>query len=148
MKLNQFAKQLLTARRWVVMALLCLSVTAFAWQGAFFSDVTAMASPSTLIAAANLGDKVQQKAGKDAERTKGFVQDTTDRVKKTAQKNANKVDRATDSDTNFIGRKAKKDQARIENKANKDSARTKKAIDNTKNVVKRTVDNVKDTLGG
>jgi pyruvate formate-lyase activating enzyme-like uncharacterized protein len=146
---NYFTKQLLTAKRWVATALLCLSVSVFAVQGIFFSDMTAMASPSTnLIAAADLGDKVQQKVSKDTGRAKDFVQETTDKVKKTAKKNASKVDQATDDGTNFIGRKAKKDQGRIEEKANKDSARTQKAIDDTKNVVKRTVDNIKDTFGG
>jgi geranylgeranyl pyrophosphate synthase len=151
MKLNHFPKQLLIAKRWVATSLLCLFVTIFAWQGVFFANATAnataIASPSTnLVAAADLGDKVQQKAGKDAERAKDFVQDTKDRVQKTAKKNATKVDQATDEDTNFIGRKARKDQGRIEAKAEKDSARTQKAIDKTENVVKRTVDNIKDAF--
>jgi hypothetical protein len=149
MNLNHFAKQRLVAKRWVATALLCLSVTIFAWQGVFVADSTAIASPSqTLIAAADVGDKVQEKAGRDASRAKDFVQDTTDRVKKTAKKNADKVDKATENDTNFIARKAKNDQARIEDKADKDSGRTQKAIDDTKNVVERTVDKVKDAFGG
>ncbi len=149
MNLNLFAKQRLTVGRWVATALLCLSVTVFAWQGVFVADSIAIASPSKpLIAAADAGDKIQEKVGKDTARAKDFVQDTTDRLKKTAKKNADKVDKATDENTNFIGRKAKKDQARIEEKADKDSVRTQKAIDDTKNVVERTVDKVKDALGG
>jgi hypothetical protein len=145
---NQFARQLSTIKYWVVTAVLFLSVTVLIWQGSFFDNIAAMASPSeNLVAAMDLGDTIQNKLGRDTERAKDFVEETTERLKKTAKTNANKVDRVTDKETNFVGRKAKKDQARIEDKAEKDSSRTKKAIDDTKNVVERTVDSVKDALG-
>ncbi len=147
MKLNYFAKQLPVLGRLLTAAILCVSAIAFVWQGSFFTDTAALASPNAhLIAAADAGSEVQGKAGKDAGRTKGFVRDTTDKLKKTAKTNAAKVDRATDNDS-AIARKAKKDAARIERKADKDSARTQNAIDKTKNAVESAVDNIKDAFG-
>ncbi len=144
MKLNYFTKRFSTVGRWMAATVLCVSAMAFVWQGAFFSTNTAaMASPIVnSIAAADAGDGVQQKASKDAGRTKNFIRDTEEKVKETAKKNAAKVDRASD-DGSFVERKAKKDAARIEKRAEEDSARTQKAVDNTKNAVERTVDNIK-----
>lgn len=147
MKLNYFAKRRSVVGRWLTTALLCVSAIAFVWQGAFFSNTSAMAvSTTNLLATADAGSEIQGKASKDAGRAKGFVRDTTDKLKQTAKTNAAKVDRATD-DGSAIGRKAKKDAARIERKAEKDSARTQTAIDKTKNAVERTVDSIKDAFG-
>jgi hypothetical protein len=149
MNFHPFAKQRLSIRRRIASVLLCLTIAVLTWQGIFVSDLSALASPAAnWVAAADLGDKIQEKVGKDTRRAKDFVQDTQDRVKKTAQSNANKVERATDDETDFIGRKAKKDQGRIEAKADNDSARTQKAINRTEKAVKRTVENIKDSLGG
>jgi hypothetical protein len=147
MKLNYLTKRLSTARRWMATTLLCLSAIAFMWQGAFFSNTSAMASPAlNSIAAADLGDKIQDKASTDAGRAKNFIRDTEDKVKETAKTNAAKVDRATDGGS-VAERKAKKDAATIDKRATEDSARTQKAVDNTKNAVERTVDNIKDAFG-
>ncbi|MEG4940083.1 hypothetical protein [Microcoleus sp. F4-D5] len=143
MKLNCFTKRLSTLGRWMAATVLCVSAMAFVWQGAFFSKTAAMASPIVnSIAAADVGDEIQQKASKDAGRTKNFIRDTEEKVKETAKKNAAKVDRASD-DGSFVERKAKKDAARIEKRAEEDSARTQKAVDNTKNAVERTVYSIK-----
>jgi hypothetical protein len=148
MKLNYFTKWLSIARRSIATTLLCLSAIAFIWQGSFFSNATAMASPSTdLIAAADFGDRVQEKTSKDAGRAKNFVQDTADKVKRTANRNADRVDQAKDDNGSFVERKAKRDKARIEKRADQDAARTQKAVDKTKNVVERTVDNIKGAFG-
>jgi hypothetical protein len=144
MKLNYFVKQLSTLGRWLATALFCVSAIAFVWQGAFFANTAAMASPTTNLIA-DAGAKVQGKASEDAGRTKGFVKDTTGKLKETARKNAAKVDNATDVGSP-IGRKAKKDAARIEKRANEDSARTQNAIDKTKNAVEKTVDGIKDAF--
>ncbi len=145
MKLNYFVKRLSIVGRWLATALFCLSAIAFTWQGAF-SNTSAMAAPATnLIAAADVGDKAQEKASKDAGRTKSFVRETKENLKKTAKTNAAKVDRATDAGSP-IGRKAKKDAATIERRAEKDSARTQTAIDKTKNAVERTVEGIKDAF--
>ena len=147
MKLNFFAKPLSVLGRWLTTALLCVSAIAFAWQGAFLSNTTAMAAPATnLIAAADAGSELQGKVSKDAGSTKGFVRDTTDKLKKTAKTNAAKVDRATDNDS-AIARKAKNDAARIERRADNDSAQTQKAINKTKNAVESAVDGIKDAFG-
>jgi ApbE superfamily uncharacterized protein (UPF0280 family) len=58
------------------------SANAFVWQGAFFSNTSAMADPTaTLIASSDAGDRSQQKASRDAGRTKNFIEDTADKVK-------------------------------------------------------------------
>ncbi|MEH2146160.1 hypothetical protein [Nostoc sp.] len=148
MKLNYFTKQLSTVKRWMATTLFCMLAIAFVWQGAFFSNTSAMADPAgTLIASADAGDQVKDKTSKDAGRAKNFIQDTTDKVKEAAKSNASKVDQATDDNGSFVERKAKKDAATIQKRANEDSARTQKAVDNTKNVVERTVDSIKDALG-
>jgi hypothetical protein len=154
MKSNYVTKQLSTVKRWMATTLFCIlamatptpSANAFVWQGAFFSNTSAMADPAaTLIASADAGDSAQDKATRDAGRTKNFIDDTADKVKQAAKSNANKVDQATDNGS-FIERKAKKDAATIQKRASEDAARTKEAIDNTKNVVERTVDNIKDAF--
>ncbi|MBM0742974.1 hypothetical protein JOY44_15400 [Phormidium sp. CLA17] len=147
MQLNLLTKQLSSAARWITTTVLCVSAIAFIWQGAFSSNMTAMANPNTsLIAAMDAGDKVQEKASKDAGRAKGFIEDTKDKVKQTAKNNAAKVDRATDANDNVFERKAKKDASFIEKRAEEDADRTQKAVDNTKNAVERTVDSIKDAF--
>jgi hypothetical protein len=146
MTLNLFAKQLSNAGRWLTTTLLCVSAIAFIWQGAFSSNMTAMANPAAnLIASRDAGDQIQNKAGKDANSAKGFIEDTKNKVEQTAKNNAAKVDNATDDD-NFLARKAKKDAGRIEKRAEEDADRTQKAVDNTKNAVERTVDSIKDAF--
>ncbi|MEG4233000.1 hypothetical protein QUA40_12950 [Microcoleus sp. Pol11C3] len=143
MKLNYFTKRLSTLGRSIAATMLCVSAMAFVWSGAFFSNTAAMASPAVnLIAASDAGDGVQEKASKDAGRTKNFIRDTEDKVKKTAKTNAAKVDRASE-DGSVVERKAKKDAATIEKRASEDSARTQKAVDNTKNAVESAVDSIK-----
>lgn len=147
MKLNSFMQQLSAAKRWIATTLFCVFAVTLIWQGAFFSDTAAMASPTAnLIAASDAGDRVQQKTSEDAGRAKNFIQDAKDQVKRTANNNADRVEQATDSDDNFIERKAKRDRDRIEKRADEDAARTQKAVDNTKNAVERTVDNIKDAF--
>ncbi len=147
MKLNYFTKQLSTVKRWMATTLFCMLAIAFVWQGAFFSNTSAMADPAaTLIASSDAGDKVQEKTSKDAGRAKNFIDDTADKVKDAAKSNASKVDQATDGGS-FVERKAKRDAATIQKRANEDASRTKEAVDNTKNVVERTVDNIKDAFG-
>ena len=146
MKLNYFTKQLSTVGRWIAATVLCVSAMAFVWSGAFFSNTAAMASPAVnSIAAADIGDGVQEKASKDAGRAKNFIRDTEDKVKETAKKNAAKVDRASE-DGSVVERKAKKDAATTEKRATEDSARTQEAVDNTKNAVERAVDSIKDVF--
>ena len=143
MKLNSFTQRLSTVGRWMAATVLCVSAMTFVWQGGFFSNTAAMASPAVnLIAAADAGDTVQEKASKDAGRTKNFIRDTEEKVKETARTNAAKVDRASE-DGSVVERKAKKDKDTIEKRASEDSARTQKAVDNTKNAVERAVDGIK-----
>lgn len=144
MRLNYFTKLISTAGRWLATALFCVSAIALVWQGAIFSNSSAMAAPA-MLTVADAGDQVQGKAREDASRTKGFIRDAADKVEATARKNASRVDRATDDDS-FIERKAKRDTARIHKRAEEDAARTQKAVDKTKNAVERTVDNIKDAL--
>lgn len=147
MKLNYLMKRLSTVGRFLATTLFCLSAVAFVWQGAFFSNTTAMAAPSAmLIAGADIGSQVQDKANKGARLSKDFIEDTKDSVKRTANKNADRVEQATDGKGSFVERKANRDAARIEKRAEEDAARTKKAVDNSKNVVKSAVDKIKDAL--
>lgn len=144
MKLNYFAKRLSTLGCWLATALLCLSASAFIWQGALVSDATA-APAASLIAAADLDDQVRGKTREDAGRAKNFIRDTADSVERTAQKNAERVDRADDQG-GFFERKARKDAARIYQRSEEDAARTEKAVDNTKNAVERAVDGIKNAF--
>jgi hypothetical protein len=147
MKLNSFMKRLSTVGRWIATTLFCVSVIAFVWQGAFFSNTAAMADPAVnLIASSDLGDQVQEKTSKDAGRAKNFIRDTADKVEQTAKTNAKRVEQATDDNGSFVERKAKRDAARIEKRAEEDAARTQKAVDNTKNAVESAVDNIKDAF--
>ncbi|NDJ15956.1 hypothetical protein [Myxacorys almedinensis] len=144
MKLNYFAKQMSTVARWMATTLFCLFAIAFVWQGAFFSNMAAIAAPADmLIASSDAGSQAQNKAAKDARETKGFVRDAADKVEQTAKSNAKRVENATDGDGSFVERKAKKDAARIEKRAEEDAARTQGAIDNTKNAVESAIDNIK-----
>lgn len=146
MKPNFFTKQFLTVGRWMAKTILCVLAIAFTLQGGFFSNTAAMAEPATnLIAAADIGDKVQEKTSEGAKGAKNFIRDTADRVERTANKNAARVDRA-DSNGSFVERKAKSDRDTIEKRAEEDASRTQKAVDKTQNVVERAVDNIKDAF--
>jgi vacuolar-type H+-ATPase subunit H len=147
MKLNYFTKKLSTVGRWLATTVFCVSAIAFVWQGGFFANTSAMAAPSlSLIASADAGDRIQDKASEDAGRAKNFIRDAADKVEETANKNARRVEQASDNNGSFVERKAKRDRDRIERRAEEDAARTQKAVDNTKNVVQRAVDNVKDAF--
>ena len=147
MKLNDLTKQISALGRWLTMALLSLSAIAFFWQGAFLMNNAAMANPVTnFVMAADLGDKVQDKANEGAGRAKGFIRDTADKVERTAKKNAAKVDNATDNNSG-VANKAQRDAGRIQERAERDASRTEKAVDNTKNAIEQAVDNVKDAFG-
>jgi uncharacterized protein YjbJ (UPF0337 family) len=145
MKLNYFKKLVSAAGRWIAVALLFVSTLGFVWQGAFFSNSSAMAEPmSNLIAAKDAGDQVKGKVQEDTGRAKNFIRDTADKVERTASKNAERVGDADEG--GFFTRRAKKDAALIHKRAEEDAARTQKAVDKTKNAVQRTVDNAKDAL--
>ncbi|MBD1924852.1 hypothetical protein H6F74_00930 [Trichocoleus sp. FACHB-90] len=146
MKLNYFTKRLSTVGRWLATTLFCVSAIAFVWQGAFFSNTAAMASPAAnLIASADAGDKVKEKYRDDvAEPSKNFIEDTKNKVKEAANKNASRVEQSTDDSA--VEGKAKRDRDRIEKRADEDAARTEKAVDDAKNVVERTVDSIKDAF--
>jgi hypothetical protein len=147
MQPSKFMKKLSTVVRFLATTVICVSAIAFIWQGAFFSDTSAMASPvANLIADADIGSKVQGKTSEDAGRAKNFIRDTANKVEEAASSNASKVEDATDGSGNFIERKAKSDAATIHKRAEEDAARTQKAVDNTKNAVERTVDSIKDAF--
>ncbi|MER3492964.1 MAG: hypothetical protein C4323_11880 [Mastigocladus sp. ERB_26_2] len=147
MKLNYLTKRLSTVGRWIATTLFCVSAIAFVWQGAFFSNTTAMADPAVnLIASSNLDNQVKGKTNEDAGRAKNFIRDTADKVEQTAKTNAKRVEQATDDNGSFVERKAKRDAARIEKRAEEDAARTQKAVDNTKNAVESAVDSIKDAF--
>ncbi|MBW4419584.1 MAG: hypothetical protein KME13_10180 [Myxacorys californica WJT36-NPBG1] len=145
MKLNYLTKTLSMMGRWIVTTLFCVSAIAFVWQGAFFSNTSALASPAaTLIADA--GSKAEGKVNEFAGDNKSFVRDVKDKVQDAAKSNAAKVDQATDDDNPIAG-KAKRDAARIQKRAEEDATRTQEAIDNNKNVVERAVEGIKDAFG-
>lgn len=144
MKLNNVKKQLSTVGRWMATTLFCLSAIAFVWQGAFFADNSAMASP-TLVAVGDAGDKVKEKADDVAKGSKNLIRDTKDKVEDAASSNAKKVDKATDSNSPVEG-KAKSDRDTIHKRAEEDAARTEKAVDKSMNAVERAVDSIKDAF--
>ena len=144
MKLNHFTKQLSTLGRWIATSLFCLSAIAFVWQGAFFADNSAMASP-TLVAAREAGDKVKDKADDVAKGSKNFIRDTKAKVEDAASSNAKKVDKSTGDDS-VAERKAKSDRDTIYNRAEEDAARTEKAVDKSTNAVKGAVEKIKDAF--
>ena len=146
MKLNYFTKQLSLLGRWMITTAFCMSAIAFFWQGAFFLNTSAMATPNQTLIAADVGDTVQEKTSKDAGRAKNFIDDTADKVKEAAKSNASKVENATDGDGNIIERKAKEDAATIQKRADEDETRTKSAVNKTKNAVEKAVDNIKDAF--
>ncbi|MBW4490702.1 MAG: hypothetical protein KME12_23255 [Trichocoleus desertorum ATA4-8-CV12] len=142
MKLNYLVRQLSTVGRLMTTTLLCVLAIAFAWQGAFFSNPSAIAAPTTtLIATSDVGDQVKKE-------NKGFVRDAAEKVKETANKNASRVEDSTDGTANPIQRKAQRDVARIEKRADEDAARTQEAIDHNVNAFERAVDSIKDAFSG
>ena len=144
MKPNHFTKQLSTVGRWVATSLFCLSAIAFVWQGAFFADNSAMASP-TLVATRDAGDKVKDTTDDIAKSSKNFIRDTKDKVQDAASSNAKKVDKSTGDDS-VAERKAKSDRDTIYKRAEEDAARTEKAVDNNMNAVKGAVEKIKDAF--
>jgi hypothetical protein len=145
MKLSYFTKPLSIVGRWMLTAMLCASAIAFVWQGAFFSDSSALASSSATLIAADLGDQIKDKADDVRAGSKKIIRENQDAVKKTANKNASKVDR-TDERGGYFERKAQRDHARIENRADRHAVRTERAVDKSMDAVKDTVDNAKDAF--
>jgi hypothetical protein len=60
MKLNSFTQRLSTVGRWMAATVLCVSAMTFVWQGAFFSNTAAMASPAVNSMAAD-ADEIQKR---------------------------------------------------------------------------------------
>jgi hypothetical protein len=145
-KLNYFVKQFSTVGRWMLTSLFCVVALAFVWQGGFSSNLSAMASPTSYLVAADLGDQIKGAADDVRAGSKDLIRDTESKVKKTANKNAAKVDRA-DDDGGVAETKAKRDKARIEKRAGEDASRTETAVDKSMNAVKGAVDNIKDAFG-
>ncbi|KAM3096017.1 hypothetical protein ACKFKG_12190 [Phormidesmis sp. 146-35] len=146
MKLNYFGNQVLTAGRWLATSLFCVATVAFVWLGGFSLSVPAIASPTTSLIAADLGDQIKGAADDVRAGSKDLIRDTEGKVKKTANKNAAKVDRA-DEDGGAAETKAKRDKSRIEKRASEDAERTETAVDKSMNAVKGAVDNIKDAFG-
>lgn len=144
MKLTNVKKQVSIVGRWMATTLFCLSAIAFVWQGAFFADNSAMASP-TLVAAKDAGDKVQDKVDDIAKGSKNLIRDTKEKVEDAASSNAKKVDKSTGDDS-VAERKAKSDRDTIYKRAEEDAARTEKAVDNNMNAVKGAVEKIKDAF--
>ena len=145
MKLNYLTKGLTRVGRFLATTMFCVSAIAFVWQGAFFSNTVAMATPAVnLIASGDLGDQIKDKASEGFEKSRNFIDDTKDSLKNTANKNADKVE-AESNDKDVIG-KANKDAARIEERSDRDAANTKKVVDKTENFVERAIDNIKETF--
>ncbi|BAT51990.1 unknown protein [Nostoc sp. NIES-3756] len=136
MELNYFMKKFSALGRWIATAVFCLSAIAFVWQGAFFTNTSAMADSSTyLIASSDATDGLREKS-------KEFIRDTKSTVKDAARSNASRVNDATDNN-NTVERKANKDASRVQRRAEEDAARTERAVDNNLNAVERTIDNIK-----
>ncbi len=146
MKLNYFVNQVLTASRWMATSLFCVAAVSFVWLSGFSLNISAMASPTTSLIAADLGDQIKGAADDVRAGSKDLIRDTESNVKKTANKNAAKVDRA-DDDGGVAETKAKRDKARIEKRASEDANRTEKAVDKSMNAIKGAVDNIKDAFG-
>jgi hypothetical protein len=144
-KQNYFMQRLSTAGRWMATTFLCVAAIAFVWQGAFFSNTTALADSTPQLLATSVGDQIKEAADNVTEGSKNIIRGTEDKVKETARKNAAKVDRA-DKDGGMAERKAKRDKNRIERKAEKDAARTEKAAKKSMNAVKGAVDKVEGAL--
>lgn len=141
MKFHYFTQQL---SRWIANAVLCLAAIALIWQGAL-PTFSAMAAPSSVIAAADPVDKANESYQEGASRSKGFIEDTKEKVQQAAKDNAGRVDAATDDNSPIAG-KAKRDAARIQKRAEEDADRTQNAVDSAKSAVQRTVDSIKDAL--
>jgi hypothetical protein len=146
MKLNYFVKPFLTLGRWMATTLFCAAAVALVWQGGFSPNVSAMASPTSYLVAADLGNQVKGAADDVRAGSKDLIRDTEGKVKRTANKNAAKVDRA-DDDGGAAETKAKRDRARIQKRASEDASRTETAVDKSMNAVKDAVDNIKDAFG-
>jgi len=137
-------KGLSTVGLWMATAFVCVAATAFVWQGAFFSNTTALADTTPQLIA-DVGDQIKGAADKVTEGSKKIIRGTEDKVKETAKENAAKVDRA-DKDGGMAERKAKRDKNRIQKRASEDAARTEKAAEKSMGAVKDTVDNIKDAF--
>lgn len=145
MKLNSFTKRISIAGRWIAAAMLFVCAAAFAWQGAFLADSTALAAPQGTLIAADMGNEVKGGTDDAKRANKNFVKDTKNTVQDAAQSNSEKVKDVFGEDS-AIGEKASRDAKRIVNRANEDASRTQKAIDKNLGAVKGAVDKVKDAF--
>lgn len=145
MKLNYFMKRLSTVGRWLATTLVCVAAIALVWQGAFFSNTTALADSMPQLVATSGADQIKGAADKVTEASKKVIRGTEDKVKETANTNAAKVDQA-DADGGIAERKATRDKNRIERKAEEDADRTEKRAEKSMDAVKNVVDNIKDAF--
>jgi hypothetical protein len=145
MKLNNGVKQFSIVGNWIAKALFSLVAIALVWQGSFFSNINAIAAPSTVIAT-TAANQVKGAADDVRNRSKDLIQDTKKNVERAANRNTAKVDQADDQDS-FVERKAQRDRDRIEQRAEEDASRTERAVDNSMNAVKGAVEKVKEAFG-
>jgi len=144
-QLNYFMKRLSTVGLWVAKTLLCMAALTFVWQGAFFSNTTALADSTPQLIATGAADQIKGAADKVTEGSKNIIRGTENKVKETANTNAAKVDQA-DEDGGIAERKAMRDKNRIESRAERDADRTEKTAEKSMNAVKNAVDNIKDAF--
>ena len=145
MKLNYFMKRLSTVVQCLATTLVCVAAIAVVWQGAFFSNTTALADSMPQLIATSGADQIKEAADKVTEGSKKIIRGTEDKVKETANTNAAKVD-AADEDGGIAESKAMRDKNRIERRAEEDADRTEKAAEKSMNAVKNVVDNIKDAF--
>ena len=145
MKLNYFSKRLSTVAHWLTSTLVCAAAVVLLWQGAFFSNTTALAVPLPHILATDAADQVKGAADKVTDKSKEIIRGAEDKVKDAARTNAAKVDRA-DGDGGIAETKAKRDKNRIEKRAEEDADRTEKTAEKAMGGVKNAVDSIKDAF--
>ena len=145
MKLNYFMKRLSNVGIWIATTVVCVAAVGLVWQGAFFSNTTALAAPLPQLIATDTADQIKGAADKVTDKSKEVIRGAEDKVKDAANENAAKVDRA-DEDGGIAETKAMRDKNRIERKARKDADRTEKAAEKAMGGVKNAVDNIKDAF--
>ena len=125
--------------------LVCVVAMVFVWQGAFFSNTTALAYSTPHLIAASAADQIKGAADKVTEGSKKIIRGTESKVKETANKNAAKVDEA-DADGGVAERKAKRDRNRIQRRASEDAARTERTAEKSMDAVKSGVDKINNAF--
>ena len=145
MKPNYIRKRLLAVGQYLATALVCVAAITLVWQGAFFSNTTALAGSTPQLFATSGADQIKGAADKVTEASKKIIRGTEDKVKEAANSNAAKVDQA-DDDGGVAETKEKKNKNRIERRAEEDADRTEKRAEKSMNAVKNAVDNIKDAF--